>query len=152
MDTDEHASLTAAGWYPDPADPDSPRQRYWDGSSWTDRYRSGSDVESTTLWVGTGAALLASAIIGALISDQENTAQTIGYAVGGFFFPILLALVFRFVYVKLRRDHRPVASPWLLVIALVISLLPLLGALGDSAEDAESSVAAARALAPAPPI
>jgi Protein of unknown function (DUF2510) len=32
----KHGELAAAGWYPDPAG--APRQRYFDGQEWTERY------------------------------------------------------------------------------------------------------------------
>jgi hypothetical protein len=41
------ADNTPAGWYPDPSG-DASRQRYWDGTTWTERYQSVATAAGTT--------------------------------------------------------------------------------------------------------
>ena len=84
-------------------------------------------------WSGylTGAFFL---ILGSLPTAEDRDEGT-AYAVGAFFgalaIPLAIAFVLRFVYVKLiRRDGRPVWSPWLVFVAGVIAILARAGRAG----------------------
>lgn len=66
------------------------------------------------------------------LPTAEDREEGVAYAAGAFFgalvIPLAIAFAIRVVYVKLiRRDGRPIWSPWLLVIAGVIALLAAAG-------------------------
>ena len=63
---------------------------------------------------------------------DEGAAYALGAFVGALAVPLLIALVLRLAYVKLiRRDGRPIWSPWLLVIGAVIALMARAGELNQ---------------------
>jgi formate hydrogenlyase subunit 3/multisubunit Na+/H+ antiporter MnhD subunit len=85
-------------------------------------------------WSGylTGAFFL---ILGSL-PTAEDREEGAAYAAGAFFgalvIPLAIAFALRLVYVKLiRRDGRPVWSPWLVLVAGVIALLAQAGRLSQ---------------------
>jgi len=64
-----------------------------------------------------------------------------GYVVGSLVGTLLLALLIRFLYVKVTSGRR-VWSPWLFVIAAAIGLLGLIARVGDAAEDQDTRATA----------
>ena len=80
------------------------------------------------------SAYLTGAFFLALVSlpPAEDREEGVGYAAGAFLgaaaAPLLIAVVLRFVYVKLiRRDGRRVVSPWILAVAVPVALLASAG-------------------------
>ncbi|MCZ3388299.1 MAG: DUF2510 domain-containing protein [Actinomycetia bacterium] len=41
-------STVTPGWYPDPQDPSGSRQRWWDGTAWTDQYSPAAEGAAST--------------------------------------------------------------------------------------------------------
>jgi hypothetical protein len=121
----------AAGWYPDPENPDSERPRWWDGERWTDAYAPVTSP-STAAWVGAAALLAIPGVLTPLRSADrgETSAYAVGSGFGAVFGSLLFALLIRFIYVKVAARQRQVWSPWTLVIAAVIGLLVLPGGSG----------------------
>jgi hypothetical protein len=74
-------------------------------------------------WVLAGAALAAATLVRVLGIDGRSTAYVAGAALGSIAAGVLLALLVRFAYVRLVRHGRPLWSPWVLVIAAVVTLV-----------------------------
>jgi formate hydrogenlyase subunit 3/multisubunit Na+/H+ antiporter MnhD subunit len=73
---------------------------------------------------------------GSILPESGVAADGAAYAAGAFFgaliIPLAIAFALRLVYVKLiRRDGRPVWSPWLVFVAGVIALLAQAGRLSQ---------------------
>jgi hypothetical protein len=86
-------------------------------------------------WTGylTGAFFLIVASLPTAEDREEGTAYAVGAFFGALVIPLAIALVLRVIYVKLiRRDGRPIWSPWVLVIAGVIALLAAAGRAGQN--------------------
>lgn len=118
----------AAGWYPDPENPDSERPRWWDGERWTDSYAPVARP-SPAAWAGAGALLAIPGLLSALRSADrgETAAYVLGSVFGAVVGSLLIALPIRFIYVKLGARQRRTWSPWTLVLASAIALLALWG-------------------------
>lgn len=121
-----------AGWYPDPENPDSERSRWWDGQRWTDTYAPVT-APTRTAWAG---ALWLFAIPGVVsvahsVDHGKTSAYVIGSVFGAAVGSLLIALLIRFVYVKLAARRRRVWSPWTLVIGSAIGLVALAGGYED---------------------
>jgi hypothetical protein len=88
-------------------------------------------------WSGylTGGFLLLLASLPTAEDREEGGAYAAGAFVGAVVVPLAIALGLRLVYVKLiRRDGRPIWSPWVLVIAGVMAILVKVGRLsGENA-------------------
>ncbi len=124
----EGGGQPAAGWYPDPENPDSGRPRWWDGRRWTDNYAPANEP-SKEAW---GGALWLFAIPGVVaVAHSVDRGKTSAYVIGSVFGEVvgslLIALLIRFVYVKLVARRRRVWSPWTLVIASAVGLVALAG-------------------------
>jgi hypothetical protein len=83
-------------------------------------------------WRWTGYLTGAFFLIVASLPTAEDREEGAAYATGAFFgalvIPLAIAFVLRVVYVKLiRRDGRPIWSPWLLVVAGVLAVLAKAG-------------------------
>jgi formate hydrogenlyase subunit 3/multisubunit Na+/H+ antiporter MnhD subunit len=64
--------------------------------------------------------------------QEEGTAYAVGAFFGALIVPLAIAFVLRLVYVKLiRRDARPVWSPWLVFVAGIIAFLARAGRLSQ---------------------
>jgi hypothetical protein len=77
-------------------------------------------------WVGWGLGLVAAAYLAFRIAiSLSGDAEQIGYVVGFVGGAFLIALVVRWVYVRIRpAERRPSYwSPWILVLTAVIVLL-----------------------------
>jgi hypothetical protein len=84
------------------------------------------------------SAYLTGGFLLALLSlpTAEDRAEGGAYALGKFFgalvLPLAIALALRLVYVKvIRRDDRPVWSPWIFAIAVPLALIAMAGRLGE---------------------
>jgi hypothetical protein len=85
-------------------------------------------------WSGylTGGFLLLLASIPTADDREEGGAYAAGAFIGALAVPLAIAFALRFLYVKLiRRDGRPVWSPWLVFIAGVIAILAKAGRLSQ---------------------
>ena len=83
-------------------------------------------------WSGylTGGFLLVLASLPTAEDREEGGAHAAGAFFGALFVPLAIAFVLRVAYVKLiRRDGRPIWSPWVLVMAGVLALLAKAGRL-----------------------
>ena len=83
-------------------------------------------------WSGylTGGLLLVLASLPTAEDREEGGAYAAGAFVGALVVPLAIAFALRLVYVKLiRRDGRPIWSPWVLVIAGVMAILVKAGRL-----------------------
>lgn len=79
-------------------------------------------------WLARGLALLGAAYVVYLVVvsiGQAEGAEEAGYVVGTVFGVVAIALVVRFVYVRLRpAESRPAYwSPWIVVIAAALMML-----------------------------
>jgi hypothetical protein len=85
-------------------------------------------------WTGylTGAFFLIVASLPTAEDREEGTAYALGAFFGALAIPLAIAFVLRVIYVKLiRRDGRPIWSPWLLVMAGVFAVLAAAGRAGQ---------------------
>jgi len=73
-------------------------------------------------------------VLTALRERDEETAFAIGAAFGSALFGLVVALIVRGVYRLIRKD-RPILSPWLLLIAGVVTFLALIGRVGRESEE-----------------
>ena len=88
-------------------------------------------------WIAACLALALATILRVLGLDDRSTAYLLGSATGSVVAAVLVALLLRFLYVRLVRRDRPVWSPWTLVIAAVVSLIVAVGRAGSEAEERE---------------
>jgi len=95
---------------------------------------------STAAWVGAVVLWLLMSIPNALRSGDENGAQTVGALFGGLLSTLVIALLLRFVYVRLMAKGRALWSPWVFVIAAGLALLVNLGQAADEAETASGAL------------
>jgi hypothetical protein len=85
-------------------------------------------------WSGylTGAFFLVVASLPTAAEREEGTSYAAGAFFGALIVPLALALLLRLIYVKLiRRDGRPVWSPWVVFVAGIIALLARAGRAGQ---------------------
>lgn len=59
---------------------------------------------------------------------EENTAYVAGAVVGRLVASLLIAMVIRWLYVRIAKGGREVMHPWTFVIAAVIAVLSAAGA------------------------
>lgn len=133
------SELAPAGWYEDPERPGGAHQRRWDGTAWTDEYREAPRHSPWTPATLVGGSILGLTAVAAarFAADRMvfNTAESIGYAIGAFGMPLLLALAVRIAYVKLFAHDRPLWTDGVMIAAVVLGLLVLLGAIGREAQE-----------------
>jgi hypothetical protein len=85
-------------------------------------------------WSGylTGAFFLILGSLPTAEDREEGTAYGVGTFFGALLIPLAIAFALRLAYVKLiRRDGRPVWSPWLVFVAGLIALLAQAGRLSQ---------------------
>ena len=85
-------------------------------------------------WSGylTGAFFLVLGSLPTAEDREEGAAYAAGAFLGALVIPLAIAVALRLAYVKLiRRDGRPVWSPWLVLVAGVIALLAQAGRLSE---------------------
>jgi formate hydrogenlyase subunit 3/multisubunit Na+/H+ antiporter MnhD subunit len=85
-------------------------------------------------WTGylTGAFFLILASLPTAEDREEGAAYAAGAFIGALAVPLAIAFVLRVVYVKLiRRDGRPIWSPWLVFVAGIIAILASAGRLSQ---------------------
>jgi formate hydrogenlyase subunit 3/multisubunit Na+/H+ antiporter MnhD subunit len=85
-------------------------------------------------WSGylTGAFFLVLGSLPTAEDREEGTAYAVGAFFGALVIPLAIAFALRLAYVKLiRRDGRPVWSPWLVLVAGLIALLAQAGRLSQ---------------------
>ena len=85
-------------------------------------------------WSGylTGGFLLVLGSLPTAEDREEGGAYAAGTFAGALVVPLAIALALRLVYVKLiRRDGRPIWSPWVLMIAGVMAILVKAGRLSE---------------------
>ena len=84
------------GWYPSPDADDAQRQRYWDGTTWTDQYRIAAQCEGppsritepVAIVVGVlGLFFLFVALRNLLTKHYTNGAYEAGQVIGGLGIP-----------------------------------------------------------------
>lgn len=92
------------------------------------------DAPRTPTWVwalglAAGAYIVYLLVVSlAAADDPQGAGYVIGFIIGAF----VIALIARFVYVKLRSGTGPFLSPWIVVIAAVIVLISRLANAGGS--------------------
>lgn len=97
-------------------------------------------MDRTAGWVFASVALVAAAVLRVATRDEEHsTAWLIGAVIGSIVAGVLIGLLLRFGYVKLVRKGHELWSPWVLVIAALVSLLVAASRAGDSAKEATAS-------------
>jgi hypothetical protein len=135
-----------AGWYRDPENPDSGRPRWWDGGQWTDTYQPDPPEPTQAHWIGAVLLLVVPSVLNGIYDANhgETTSYGIGNTFGAIVWSALLALLFRWLYVRFSERQRRVWSPWVFVIAAVISTLSLLAAIAADARDETAVVTALR--------
>ena len=80
----------------------------------------------------TGAFFLALLAFPSTEDQEEGGAYALGAFLGALAVPLGIALLLRLAYVKLiRRDGRPVWSPWIFAIALPLALMAKAGDLSQ---------------------
>ena len=135
-----------AGWYRDPENPDSGRPRWWDGTRWTDTYQPEPPAPTQAQWIAAVLLLAVPAVLNGVYDANhgETTSYGIGSAFGSIVWSALLALLFRWLYVRFSERQRRVWSPWVFVIAAVIATLGLLGAIAADAQDERATVSSSK--------
>src|SRR5687768_13475290 len=100
-------------------------------------------MDRTAGWVFASVAVVAAAVLWvATRNDEHSTAWLIGGVIGSIVAGVLIGLLLRFGYVKLIRKGHALWSPWMLVIAAVISLLVAASRAGDGAGDGANEATA----------
>jgi hypothetical protein len=80
----------------------------------------------------TGAFFLALLSIPTAEDQEKGGAYSAGAFFGALAVPLGIALILRVLYVKvIRRDERPIISPWLFAIAVPIALVARVGQLSN---------------------
>jgi uncharacterized integral membrane protein len=80
----------------------------------------------------TGAFFLVLLSLPTAEDRDEGGSYALGVFFGALALPLGIALVLRLIYVKLiRRDGRPVWSPWIFAIALPLAVVGMAGRLSD---------------------
>ena len=103
-------------------------------------------MDRTAGWVLASVAVVAAAVLRVATRDDEHsTAWLIGGVIGSIVAGVLIGLALRFAYVKLIRKGAPVWSPWVLVIAAVVSLVVAASRAGESAGGEEANAGAGAA-------
>lgn len=131
-----------AGWYKDPENPDSGRPRWWDGTGWTDTFQPDPPEPTQAQWIVAVLLLTVPAVLNGIYDANhgETTSYGIGSAFGSIVWSGLLALLFRWLYVRFSERQRRVWSPWVFLIAAIIATLGLLGAIAADAQDEQATV------------
>ncbi len=89
-------------------------------------------MDRTAGWVFASVAVVAAAVLRVATRDDEHsTAWLIGGVIGSIVAGVLIGLLLRFGYVKLARKGHALWSPWVLVIAAVVSLIVAASRAGD---------------------
>jgi hypothetical protein len=95
-------------------------------------------------WIAAGLALALTTALRVLGFDDRSTAYLVGGALGSVVAAVLIALLLRFLYVRLLRRGRSIWSPWTVVIAAVVTLIVAVGRAGSEAKERGASEAAAQ--------
>lgn len=99
-----------------------------------------SFYERWALGIGGFLLLSSGAITTAREADTEPFAEALGAGFGVVLIALVLALVLRFAYVRIRGGERPVVSPWLVLTAGAVALFVNLALSANDVQDYESSL------------
>lgn len=90
-------------------------------------------------WIAAGLALALATALRVLGFDDRSAPYMVGGALGSLVAAMLVALLLRFLYVRLLRRDRPIWSPWMLVIAAVVTFIVAVGRAGSEAQEREEA-------------
>ena len=103
-------------------------------------------------WIAAGLLWIVSSVGAALArAGDRSTAFVVGGIAGRLLGSLLIAMVLRWAYVKMRGSDRPVWHPWTLVLAAVVSLLTLGARTADARACQDEKTIEAASLLSSPP-